>query len=225
MHYHVIFLIIKITKGYKIIELGGACSSYLCCLSKFESIAATAIDYSEIGIKKTHELFKSNKVKVVGITSDLFSHNFNNEKYDMVVHFGLIEHFNDPTSIFTLSCNLLNEHGSIFMTMPNMDAIGTYLWKKYDKEDLDCHIYHTDDYIIKIASEAGFDTVSVNYWGAPLLFNTGFWIKEKSVLKDVIIILVRSFSILNKIIPFYHKGNKYFSSYRGFVFRKKYHGE
>ena len=70
--------------------------------------------------------------------------------------------------------------------MPNMEAIGTSLWRKYDTDDFNTHIFHSDEYIHKLAQDSGFEVHSIYHWGPPILFNAGYWFKEQSLLRPII---------------------------------------
>ena len=164
----------KLVNNSSVIELGGACSAYLCALSKFRQLKSSVIDYSHVGLRKTVELFELNDCEVEIFQGNLFNFNFSKSSYNYVVHWGLIEHFNDPSEIFEITHNILKDDGITFFTMPNMDALGKGLWQKYDKEDFNTHVYHSDQNIKEIARKTGFKVESIFYWGPPLYFNAGY---------------------------------------------------
>ena len=145
-----------INSGANILELGGACSSYLCSLAKYRKANASVIDYSHIGLNKTKILFEMNGQKINLYEGDFFEYDFKEEKFDLVVHWGLIEHFKDPSQIFKLCSSLLKKSGSMIFTMPNMEAWGASFWEKYDAKDFEGHIYHTDTLINELSKIFGF---------------------------------------------------------------------
>ena len=203
-----------------ILELGGACSAYLCSLAKFKKAEASVIDYSNVGLSKTYKLFELNGCEVDVHQGDIFSYNFHDEKFDFIVHWGLIEHFKDPIDIFSLSAGLLKESGMTIFTMPNMEALGAGLWKKYDKEDYDTHIFHSDEFIHQLAKESGFLVHSIYHWGPPIFFNAGYWLKGKSLLRLIINLFVRGLSLINKLIPVFTLGHRKISAHRAFILVK-----
>ena len=97
------------------LELGGACSAYLCSLAKFKKAKASVIDYSNVGLNKTNSLFELNGCNVDVHQGDIFTYNFDEQKFDYIVHWGLIEHFKNPSEIFELSHKLLNKSGATFL--------------------------------------------------------------------------------------------------------------
>lgn len=203
------------------LELGGACSFYLCSLAKFKKAEASVIDYSNVGLSHTNSFFELNGCNVDVHQGDIFTHNFNEQKFDYIVHWGLIEHFNDPSKIFELSHKLLNKSGATIFTMPNMEAIGVSLWKKYDTDDYNAHIFHSDEYIHQLAEDSGFEVHSIYHWGPPILFNAGYWFREQSTLKHIINFFVRCLNVVSKFLPLYKIGHKKFSAHRAFILVKK----
>ena len=203
-----------------VLELGGACSAYLCALSKYKSINASVIDYSDIGLSKTKRLFDMNGCKVDIFKGDLFTHNFSNNSFDIIVHWGLVEHFHDPIEIFKISSKILKKSGAVIFTMPNMEAFGVNLWQKYDGKDFDTHIFHSDDFIEKLAKESGFLVQSTYYWGPPLYFNAGYWFKNQFFLRSFFNLLIRLLSLLSRYFPIFNYGHKKISAHRAFILIK-----
>ena len=209
-----------LSQNDKVLELGGACSSYLCSLAKFKKIDASVIDYSKLGLEKTKELFKLNGCEVKLYHGNIFKYEFSENTFDCIVHWGLIEHFNNPKEVFEISSRILKNSGAVVFTMPNMDAYGANLWKKYDTEDFEQHVYHSDEYLYKLAKDTGFNVSSIYYWGPPLYFNAGYWFKNKFFLKFVINFFVRVVNIINRIFPLFRYGHKKISAHRAFIFIK-----
>jgi 2-polyprenyl-3-methyl-5-hydroxy-6-metoxy-1,4-benzoquinol methylase len=202
------------------LELGGACSAYLCSLAKFKKAKASVIDYSNIGLSKTGALFELNGCTVDVHQGDIFNYSFKEQKFNFIIHWGLIEHFKNPIEIFSLSANLLTESGATIFTMPNMEALGVSLWKKYDSKDYDTHIFHSDEFIHQLAKESGFSVHSIFYWGPPIFFNAGYWLQGKSILRPIINFFVRCLSAVNNIFPIFHLGHRKISAHRAFILVK-----
>src|SRR5207249_2403070 len=106
-----------------VVELGGAGSYFLLALAKWERARATAVDYSPPGSALTREIFAANHEAVRTICEDIFEWQ-PAEKFDAVLHFGLIEHFADPEPLLRKSAELLKDGGQLVFTMPNMQAWG-----------------------------------------------------------------------------------------------------
>lgn len=202
----------------KVLELGGASSYYLLSMSMFENMEAVAVDYVETGLIQLEHIFKIHGQKVKTICADIFKYPFE-QKNDFVVHWGLLEHFIDPNPVMEVSSKALKSGGKLIFSMPNMRAVGTGLWKKYDIEDYNKHYYHSDESIINSAKLAGLVFEKKFYWGPPLLSNIGYW-KTNKLFSEVVKSIVRILALINRVVPFFHKGNSLLSSGRAFVFYK-----
>ncbi len=211
---------LKIRTSSSVLELGGACSSYLCSLAKFKKAHASVIDYSQVGLSKTKKLFELNGCEVDIYNGNLSNYHFGNKKFDYIVHWGLIEHFKNPIDIFSLSADLLNPSGATIFTMPNMEAYGVNLWKKHDTEDYNTHIFHSDEFIHELATASGFKVHAIYYWGPPLYFNAGYWFQDGSFLKYLINFFVRCLSAISKLLPIFNIGHRKISAHRAFVLTK-----
>lgn len=203
----------------KVMELGGASSYYLLSMSMFENVEATAVDYVESGLKHLEVIFQSHDKKVETICADIFKYDFT-EKYDFVVHWGLLEHFVDPFPVIEVSAKALNSSGKLVFSMPNLKAFGVGLWKRYDLSDYNKHIYHADENIINSAKMLGLILEKKYYWGYPIFSNIGYW-RANKLFSFIVKNVIRFLSLINRVFPFYHKGNSWFSSSRTFVFRKE----
>jgi|GEM_PF-5281122 len=202
----------------KVLELGGASSYFLLSMCLFENMEATAVDYAQNGLLQLDKIFEAHGKKVKTICTDLFNYDFT-EKHDLVVHWGLLEHFVDPYPVLEVSAKAMSPDAKLVFSMPNLDALGVGLWKKYDPKQFNTCIYHSDDAIIAAALKAGLVFEKRFYWGAPFLANIGYWPANKLLLFCVEN-FVRVLSACNRIIPFYHRGCSWFSKTRAFVFHK-----
>lgn len=61
---------------------------------------------------------------VVGevLEADFFALPDQNLRYDVITHWGLLEHFSDQALIISLSSSLLKPGGYLVFTMPNLDV-------------------------------------------------------------------------------------------------------
>jgi 2-polyprenyl-3-methyl-5-hydroxy-6-metoxy-1,4-benzoquinol methylase len=205
-------------KNLKILELGGAGSYHCLSLAKWGNAEITLIDYSAIGLEKTEAIYAKNGCPIKTIQADFFTWNPGEEKFDLIVHWGVLEHFQDPYSILQLCSECVKPGGQVIFTMPNMEAWGSKLWKKWSPLDWERHIFHSDPQIIEAARRAGLKFQEVFYWGTPLIQITA-WEKTGGIQSGIRIIQ-RAFSLLGKLIPIYHHGTRKISMHRGFVFSK-----
>lgn len=201
-----------------IIELGGAASYFSVALAKWGKAKVKLIDYSLVGLEKTKIICQLNNCHVETVHGDFFTWEHGVMRYDVVVHWGLLEHFSNPREIFRVSNNLLRPGGIMIFSMPNMRAFGEILWKKFSKDDWERHIYHSKADICKAGEVEGFELVDSFYWGPPLIQiapNT-----NKKMLIYILTMIQYAFTGLGMLIPLYHIGHEKISVHRGFVLRK-----
>lgn len=205
-------------ENLSIIELGGAGSYHGLALGQWGDSAITLVDYSAVGLSKTKEVYKKNQCSVTTIQADFFQWKPEGQKYDVVVHWGVLEHFQDPSSVLKLCSDLLKPNGKVIFTMPNMEAWGSALWRRWSPEDWARHIYHSDEQIQKACDQVGLEVKERFYWGAPLI-QISTW-EKRGILQSIFRIIQRAFSLLGKLIPIYHYGTRKISMHRGFVLKR-----
>jgi 2-polyprenyl-3-methyl-5-hydroxy-6-metoxy-1,4-benzoquinol methylase len=204
-------------ENLNILELGGAGSYHGLALAQWGHSTVTLLDYSAVGLAKTKEVYEKNNCSVTTIQADFFNWKPKGEKYDVVVHWGVLEHFQDPSTVLSLCADLIKPGGKIIFTMPNMEAWGSTLWRKWSPEDWERHIYHSDKDIQEACKQTGLELQEIFYWGAPLIQITTW--EKRGILQTFVRIKQRAFSLLGKLIPIYHRGTKRISMHRGFVLK------
>src|ERR1700761_8486089 len=128
------------------IELGGFPGYYAIYLKKYQHLDTTLFDYF-IHEGLINQLLEKNELKpgdINIIEADLFE--YKTEKlYDLVLSFGLIEHFNDTKSIIASHLQFLKPGGVLFITLPNFKSVNGWVQKKFDKENYDKHNINSMD--------------------------------------------------------------------------------
>jgi SAM-dependent methyltransferase len=128
------------------IELGGFPGYYATYLKKYQGLDTTLFDYY-IHQDLINLLLEKNGLKpgdINIIEADLF--NYQPEKlYDMVLSFGLIEHFNDTKAIIETHLQFLKPGGVLFITLPNFKSVNGWVQRNFDKENYDKHNINSMD--------------------------------------------------------------------------------
>ncbi|MDB4924288.1 bifunctional 2-polyprenyl-6-hydroxyphenol methylase/3-demethylubiquinol 3-O-methyltransferase UbiG [Mucilaginibacter sp.] len=128
-------------KGAKTaIELGGFPGYYAIYLKKYQDMDTTLLDYF-IHPGLVNELLaknglQENDIKI--IEADLFTYE-PEVQYDMVLSFGLIEHFSDTKAIIENHLPFLKPGGTLFITLPNFKGINGWVQRKFDLENYNKH--------------------------------------------------------------------------------------
>lgn len=122
------------------IELGGFPGYYATYLKKYQGLDTTLFDYYvHEGLIK--ELLLKNGLKdgdINIIEADLFSYQ-PKQLYDLVLSFGLIEHFNDTKSIIQTHLQFLKPGGTLFITLPNFKGVNGWVQHRFDLENYNKH--------------------------------------------------------------------------------------
>lgn len=194
-------MLAKLIAGKKIknaIELGGFPGYYATYLRKYQQLDTTLFDYY-IHEELINQLLEVNGLKpgdINIIEADLFT--YKQEKlYDMVLSFGLIEHFNDTKSIIETHLHFLKPGGVLFITLPNFKSVNGWVQRKFDKENYDKHNIASMD--LKLLSdccvEMGLKEVESYYHG-----RFSVWLENKSERGGLVKALVRTIWLVGKVI-------------------------
>jgi SAM-dependent methyltransferase len=189
------------------IELGGFPGYYAVFLKKYFQLDVTLLDYF-VHQPITNSLLERNGLQeqdIHIIETDLFNYK-PNKGYDLVLSCGLIEHFKDTEDIINRHIAFLNPGGTLFITLPNFNALNGWFQKNFDRENYDKHNIDCMDpaFLASICKQAGLTVVQSRYFG-----NFSLWLEEEHKKP----IAVRAFKktmwfagkLLTKLIPFNSK--------------------
>jgi SAM-dependent methyltransferase len=186
------------------IELGGFPGYYAVFLKKYFKLDVTLLDYF-VHQPVTNALLQANGLvesDIQVIEADLFSYE-PQQKYDLVLSCGLIEHFNDTADIIKRHINFVRPGGTLFITLPNFKAVNGWFQKSFDKENYDKHnIGCMDPALLRnICTEAGLEVVQSRYFG-----NFSIWLENEGQ-KPVSVRLFKKTvwlagKLFTKLIPF-----------------------
>lgn len=119
------------TNNLKLLEVGCANSTWLPYFKKEFGFSVTGLDYSEIGCSSAQQNLKDNNVTGNIVCADLFSPpQYMVAHYDIVISFGVVEHFDDTAACLLALSGLLKKGGLLITNIPNMSG-GVGLLQKY----------------------------------------------------------------------------------------------
>ena len=179
------------------IELGGFPGYYATYLKKYQKLDTTLFDYY-IHQELINQLLEKNGLKpgdINIIEADLFK--YQPEKlYDMVLSFGLIEHFNDTKTIIETHLQFLKPGGVLFITLPNFKSVNGWVQRKFDKENYDKHnISSMDLQLLKDScKQLGLKEIESYYHGRFTV-----WLENKSEQSKVAKAIVKAIWVAGKI--------------------------
>lgn len=132
---------------------------YLC--ERFDDIDVYGIEYSD-AIHKSEFM-----VEKLGFKAHLKKWDMNNGmpedmigKFDLVLSFGLIEHFQKPQDILQIMKTLMTDGGCMLTLIPNFDGLYNFIWKHFDSENYSHHIPISKAKLIKL--HEGLDLTMLN---------------------------------------------------------------
>jgi len=158
-----------------VLELGCAPGRMIERMSRFRpQHRYHGLDYSEVGVQLTRSRLRS-----LGRTGDINLgdlHTFEAaRRYDLVVSFGLIEHFTDPLPVVKAHARFCSPGGCVGITVPNYSSpMVKWLIQRLDPDALDSHCFEimNEAAIKRLLTEANLKEVSVGSCGGPRLRST-----------------------------------------------------
>ena len=185
------------------IELGGFPGYYSAYLKKYQHLDTTLFDYF-IHEGLINQLLEKNDLQpgdINIIEADLFKYK-TERLYDMVLSFGLIEHFNDTQSIIETHLQFLKPGGVLFITLPNFKGVNGWVQRKFDRDNYDKHNINSMDLtLLADACKAlGLKEVEAYYHGKFTV-----WLENKSEQSSIAKAIVKTIwfagKIATKLVP------------------------
>jgi len=159
-----------------VLELGCAPGEALLHLHKVRpQHRLHGIDYSEVGMKSAKEFLAQ-----AGVNADIHLGDFRevelSQQFDMVMSFGLIEHFDDPVPIIANHARLCAPGGRVAVTVPNFATpVNRFLMKHVDPVGYKGHnlTIMNLDALQSAFEEAGLRNVKVGAAQGPRIYPGG----------------------------------------------------
>lgn len=117
-------------QDWRAMEVGCAPGRNLVKLHDALGYQPFGVEYSAAGVTQTRAVFAERGFAPDNVVeNDLFSREFQTEhagRYDVVLSFGFIEHFDDPRPAIDAHVNITRPGGYVFLTIPNL--VGPNRW-------------------------------------------------------------------------------------------------
>lgn len=151
--------------GYSIVEVGCARSAVLPLFGLKLGMQVYGVDYSEIGCEQARAVLARENVQGEVFTCDVFSvPDYLKERFDVVVSFGLVEHFKDTTAVLTALAGLLKPGGIIITNIPNMTGLVGKIQRLLDRDVYDIHVPLSREQLESSHNLAGFQIQHCMYF-------------------------------------------------------------
>lgn len=172
-----------------LVEVGCARSQALPVLAKRLGLSVAGIDYSPNGCEQTRVMMKREGVSGEVHCSDIFAvPDSLKGKFDVVISFGLIEHFSNTNEIVSALAGLLKPGGVILTNIPNMRGTTGFVQKILNRGIYDIHVPLTPSQVRSAHEAAGLREIEAEYFlssnygvvnlGDPNRRSPGWWAKK-----------------------------------------------
>ena len=208
-------------ENQRLLEVGGGGPNLrLLAIRKWLRPHITVLDYSPHGIALVEKSFEAHGETLDTIEDDFFTIDLSENPFDIVLHWGVLEHFDDPAPFLQACSRALKPGGRMLFGMPNMLAWGAQFWKRWSPENWSVHILHEDQDVISCAEEAGLELVSAFHCGTPL-FRITPW-EKKGPAQFTLTVAQAGIRRLTRIAPVIDRlQSPRFSAERVFLFEKR----
>lgn len=155
---------IEVDRQKRILELGCGNSVWLPYFYKNFKLNITGLDYSETGCQRSKYIFSALNTPGEVILGDLFyppSELIG--KFDYVVSFGVIEHFQNTTEVLRAHYKYLRDDGKIIVSVPNMKGFPGWYQKMMNRGVYDTHIPIDKRDLECALRDAGFRNIEAEY--------------------------------------------------------------
>jgi 2-polyprenyl-3-methyl-5-hydroxy-6-metoxy-1,4-benzoquinol methylase len=172
-----------------LVEVGCARSRALPVLAKRLGLSVAGIDYSPNGCEQTRAMMNREGVSGEVYCSDIFAVPASLKGgFDVVVSFGLIEHFSNTNEIVSALAGLLKPGGVILTNIPNMRGTIGFVQKILNRRIYDIHVPLTPSQVKSAHEAAGLSVIEAGYFlssnfgvvnlGDPNRKDPGWWAKK-----------------------------------------------
>jgi 2-polyprenyl-3-methyl-5-hydroxy-6-metoxy-1,4-benzoquinol methylase len=190
--------------NYKtLIEVGSGSSAWLPFLAQEYNLEVSGLDYSETGCKICEENLKMLGINFDEIICEDVLKWDSGKKYDIIISFGVVEHFENPGEILKIMHSHLAENGLIITIVPNLLGISGKLTKYFLPDVYGIHKIISRNYLKKLHEISGYECLKNDYTGFfyPVVIpwsvkTTGFFFKKGSLRRKLtmrIIELINAF--------------------------------
>ena len=150
-----------------IIEIGAGDSNILIDIAKKYNIRNKiyGLDYLQEACLKLEKKSENHGISIKTICADLFSPPPKLlGKFDIVLSFGVVEHFTDLKCVVEAISQYASKNGIIFTLIPNnKDGVYGWMMKKFNKKVYDAHVLYSKNDLKDAHERAGLQVLQCNY--------------------------------------------------------------
>lgn len=152
-------------RNQRLLEIGAARSTWLPYFSREFGLQVTGIDYSEVGCEQARAILDSAGVTGNIIWADLFAPPPELlGAFDVVVSFGVLEHFGDTSNTLTDFARFLKPGGLLVTSIPNLAGLTGWIQKRFGRAIYDIHVPLDRDALDMAHRRAGLRVRACGYF-------------------------------------------------------------
>jgi 2-polyprenyl-3-methyl-5-hydroxy-6-metoxy-1,4-benzoquinol methylase len=154
--------------GDTCVEVGCGDSHHLPQIAQQYGLKVSGLDYSEEGCQLAREHLRKVDISAAIYQCDLFEPPVDLcGQFDFVVSFGVVEHFDDPSTALSAMKRLLKPGGRILTTAPNVSphCLNVSIQRIIGPKILALHKLMTIDQLRQFHERSGFQTIHSGYEG------------------------------------------------------------
>ena len=153
------------TANARLLEIGCARSAWLPYFRREFGFEIVGLDYSSTGCAKAAEILESAGVPGRIVEADFFDPPSDMQSaFDVVVSFGVIEHFDDTASALAACRAYLRPGGMAITIIPNLSGLLGVFQRRIDQKIYDMHLPLDREQFAEAHQRAGFDVESCAYF-------------------------------------------------------------
>ena len=150
----------------RLLEIGCANSQWLPYFAREHGLDVWGIDYTDVGCARSREIMRRCGLDPDHIVcADLFQPPAAMEgAFDVLVSFGVIEHFADTADCIRACARYLRPGGTVISLIPNQKGLNGFLQKHLDRSIFDKHVPLNLTELIRAHELAGLKALSASHF-------------------------------------------------------------
>jgi ubiquinone/menaquinone biosynthesis C-methylase UbiE len=155
-----------------VLEIGCGSSRFMMFFNMVAGLDTYGLDFSREGLHNLQIMSARHGVRHKLYFGDMFEHEAEGRKFDIVFHAGLVEHFSDLDLFFKRCRFFTKDNGMMIFTMPNMQNLAWRWHRRLCPVNFGAHIKYTEGEINREASRY-FNMTLSRPWGYPQVYAGG----------------------------------------------------
>lgn len=152
------------TQGKRLVEVGAGGSSILPYLGREFGFHVVGLDYAAAGCALAEENLLREGISGEVLCADVFDPPASElDRADVLVSFGVVEHFSDPADCVRACARLLKPGGLMITTVPNMAGLTGRLQRALDPAVYEKHVALNADRLRSAHERAGLQVLDTRY--------------------------------------------------------------